>query len=97
MIRKRSKRGSSGGVREPLQVYLTTAEREQLDRLAQQAGLSRAEVLRRGLRSFAAEQQAGQSPMLRFMREYGDIPIPPDLGSRHDDYLFEAYNEPLEK
>lgn len=77
-------------------MYLSAAEREQLDRLAERTGLSRAEILRRGIKSFAAEQQADEAPMLRFIREYGDAPVPPDLGSRHDDYLFEAYNEPLE-
>lgn len=36
-------------VREPIQVYLSTAERERLDRVAERLGVSRSEVLRRGL------------------------------------------------
>ena len=40
-------------VREPIQVYLSTAEREQLDRVAGRMGVSRSEVLRRGLEEFA--------------------------------------------
>ena len=36
-------------VREPIQVYLSTAERERLDRVAKRMGVSRSEVLRRGL------------------------------------------------
>ena len=91
MPRKRGKAGSAHEVREPLQVYLTTGERETLDRLARQAGISRAEVLRRGLKSFAAEQQAEDSPMLRWIEKYGNIEVPPDLATRADDYLIEAY------
>ena len=40
-------------VREPIQVYLSTAERDQLDRLASRLGVSRSEVLRRGLETIA--------------------------------------------
>ena len=36
-------------IREPIQVYLSTAERERLDRVAKRLGVSRSEVLRRGL------------------------------------------------
>ena len=36
-------------VREPIQVYLTPEEREQLDRAARALGVSRSEVLRRGI------------------------------------------------
>lgn len=42
-----------GRVREPIQVYLTTAERERLDRVAKRLRVSRSEVLRRGLEEFA--------------------------------------------
>ena len=94
---KRRKAGPPREVREPLQVYLTTGERETLDRLARQAGISRAEVLRRGLKSFAAEQQAGDSPMLKLIDELASADLPADLARRHDDYLAEAYldtNEP---
>jgi Ribbon-helix-helix protein, copG family len=36
-------------VREPIQVYLTPDERAELDRAAHDMGLSRSEVLRRGI------------------------------------------------
>ncbi len=36
-------------VREPIQVYLTTAERTELDRAARDLGISRSEALRRGI------------------------------------------------
>jgi hypothetical protein len=40
-------------VREPIQVYLSTAERERLDRVARRMGVSCSEVLRRGLEEIA--------------------------------------------
>jgi hypothetical protein len=40
-------------VREPIQVYLSTTERESLDRVAARLGVSRSEVLRRGLEQLA--------------------------------------------
>ena len=36
-------------VREPIQVYLTAAERTELDRAARELGISRSEALRRGI------------------------------------------------
>jgi hypothetical protein len=47
-------------VREPIQVYLTPAERDVLDRCAAELGVSRSEVLRRGLRAIG--DPAGASP-----------------------------------
>jgi hypothetical protein len=82
-------------VREPIQVYLDRDERTILDRVAQQEGVSRAEVLRRGLRSYAAEQSAGKTPMLEFLEwvRQQDFDLPTDLSIRHDDYLAEAYRD----
>ncbi len=83
-------------VREPLQVYLDPDERGLLDRLARETGLSRAEILRRGLKSFAVEH-GGKSPMLEFMDSMQGIDFPADMGARHDDYLAEAYLDTHEK
>lgn len=47
-------------VREPIQVYLTPAERDVLDRCAAELGVSRSEVLRRGLRAIG--DPPGMSP-----------------------------------
>ena len=44
-------------VREPIQVYLSTSERERLDRLAAELGISRSEVLRKGLERFADRER----------------------------------------
>lgn len=86
MPRKPSRR-----VREPIQVYLDTDERALLDRVAAETGLSRAEVLRRGLRQYAADRPGTRSPMLEFMESLRDVEMPADLSERHDDYLAEAY------
>jgi len=82
-------------VREPIQVYLDADERALLDRVAAESGLSRAEVLRRGLRRYAVERSGWRSPMLDFidyMESRTDLKdVPADLSERHDDYLAEAY------
>lgn len=77
-------------VREPAQVYLATDDRDLLARLTQVTGLSKAEVLRRGLRSFAREQ-GGESPMLRFLEASAGGEWPSALAGDHDAALTEAY------
>ena len=96
MARPKPSRGfaSPKVVKEPIQVYLDRDDRAILDRAAAAAGLSRAEVLRRGLRSFAAQEQGGEGPMERFMRELAATPWPKgpsDLAINHDKYLAEIY------
>ncbi len=78
-------------VREPLQVYLDRDDRALLDRLAKETGLSRAEILRRGLRTFGAQEAQVPSPMLEFLESMKGTDLPPDIAERHDDYLAEAY------
>lgn len=46
-------------VREPIQVYLDAGERRQLEQLAKQMDVSRAEVLRRGLAAIRREATPG--------------------------------------
>jgi Ribbon-helix-helix protein, copG family len=78
-------------VREPIQVYLDPADRELLDAIAARSGLSRAEVLRRGIRRVGAEVLGGGDAALTFLDEMvaGGWPadMPDDVGERHDDYL----------
>ena len=77
-------------VREPVQVYLDTPDRSILERAALATGLAKAEVLRRGLRRFAAELLADESPALAFLNMASSaLPpnTPPDVAARHDDYL----------
>ena len=54
-------------MREPVQVYLTRDEKALLDRLSTETGVSRAELLRRGLRELAL-RHTGESPMLVYLR-----------------------------
>ena len=84
-------------VREPLQIYLTPDERALLDRVAQATGLSRAEVLRRGLKSFAVESGAVRSPLFDLILESKGDDWPADIATRHDDYLAAAYRDRHEK
>lgn len=86
----------STSVREPVQVYLAPDDRDLLSRLAEETGLSKAEILRRGVRSFAREQ-AGSSPMLRFLAETGGEGWPKAVAVDHDAALAEAYRAPARK
>ncbi len=81
-------------VREPLQVYLTGQERTLLDRVALHTGVSRAEVLRRGLQQISREALGAPHPGLAFldeMRAGWPADIPADVAERHDEYLAKAY------
>jgi hypothetical protein len=81
-------------VREPIQVYLTRHERALLDRVAAKAQLSRAEVLRNGLRRYGAEVLAEAHPVLEFLDTMADgwpASTPDDIAARHDEYLADAY------
>jgi hypothetical protein len=79
-------------VREPVQVYLDRADRSLLEELAEQTGLSRSEILRRGLRRVAREFLEDREPGAAFERligALGDNPsLPTDLAARHDAYLY---------
>jgi hypothetical protein len=81
-------------VREPIQVYLTRHDRALLDRVAAKAGLSRAEVLRNGLRRYGAEVLAEAHPILQFLDEMSDgwpETMPTDVAARHDEILADTY------
>lgn len=91
---KRSKRQST--VREPVQVYLDADDRDLLNRLAEEVGLSKAEILRRGMRSFAREQ-GGASPMLRFVTESAQGEWPEAVAEKHDEILAESYRASAKK
>jgi hypothetical protein len=86
---KRSPRGPAS-VREPVQVYLAPDDRDLLNRLVAETGLTKAEILRRGMRSFAREQ-SGTSPMLRFISESAQGEWPDDVSEKHDEILADAY------
>lgn len=55
-------------VREPIQVYLSTVERERLERLASSLGISRSEVLRRGLEALDQAERPGDAALADLVR-----------------------------
>lgn len=80
----------STSVREPVQVYMDAPDRSLLEQAAVASGLSRAEVLRRGLHRFAAELLADTSPALAFLESAAALAPndpTPDVAARHDDFL----------
>lgn len=87
---KRSKTGPRE-VREPIQVYLTADERSLLDEAARETGYSRAEILRRGLRSFLAHESSKGGPMLSFLDRLDAKAFPEGVAEHHDEHLVEAY------
>lgn len=55
-------------VREPIQVYLSSAERTLLDQLASRLGVSRSEVLRRGLDALGEAARPGDAALADLVR-----------------------------
>jgi len=82
---------SPKAVREPAQVYLASNDSELLARLALDTGLSKAEVMRQGIRSFSREQARANSPMLSFVVESSAGEWPENVAANHDDVLAESY------
>lgn len=89
-----SKRPKNNQVKEPVQVYLAESDRTLLDELANDAGVSRAEVLRQAIRRLAADRiidsRPGSSLDLIIGALGTDETIPTDLASRHHEYLYPA-------
>ena len=92
---KRS-RSPSSTVREPVQVYLAPDDRDLLARLSEETGLSKAEILRRGVRSFAREQHT-PSPMLRFATEAENTGWPTEVAKDHDEVLAASHRPASKK
>jgi hypothetical protein len=80
----------SARVREQVVVYLQKHDRELLERLADETGLSRTELFRRGLRQLAdqvlTEQKPGSS-LDYLIASAGESNFPADVAERHDYYL----------
>jgi hypothetical protein len=57
-------------VREPIQVYLTIQERAELDRASRELGISRSEVLRRGVEALRTRPLGG---LLRELAAEGTV------------------------
>jgi hypothetical protein len=86
-----NKRRARSQVSEPLQIYISTDERRMLDALAEETGLSRAEILRRGLKAFAAERAGEGGPMQELLLSLREAKWPTDIASHHDEHLARAY------
>ena len=93
----RDKKPQPSVVREPVQVYLDGDDSALLSRLAEESGLSKAEILRRGVRSYALEHGAErQSPMLRFLSTSAEG-WPRSVAADHDEHLADAYTARAKK
>jgi hypothetical protein len=79
-------------VREPVQVYLDERDRELLEALVERTSLSRAELVRRGLRRLSEELLTDGRPGRSLDLLIGALDaapdVPPDLAERHDEYLY---------
>jgi hypothetical protein len=78
-------------VREPVQVYLDERDRALLEQLAERTSLSRAELLRLGVRRLADEMLADTRPGASLDVLVGALDVadvPRDLAARHEDYLY---------
>jgi hypothetical protein len=89
-------------VTEPVQVYLTATDRRLLREVATAAGVSGAEVLRRGLRRMAGEILSDRNPAMRLLEEMNaaewPADMPTDAAVDHDRHLAElAYSKPPRK
>lgn len=84
-------------VREPLQIYMDSDERRLLDKLSESTGLSRAEILRQGLRQFATQQAGNDGPMETLMRRLREKPFAARIAADHDDELASAYIDKHQK
>lgn len=91
------KNPSKGSIREPLQIYMDSDERRLLDQLSESTGLSRAEVLRQGLRHFAMQRAGNDGPMETLMRRLRDKPFGPGVAASHDEELAAAYTDKHQK
>ena len=92
----KNSRRRPASVREPVQVYLGQDDRDLLNRLVAETGLTKAEILRQGMRSFAREQ-GGASPMLRFIAETAQGEWPEAVAAEHDELLAESYRRANKK
>ncbi len=84
-------------VREPVQVYLDSHDRGLLEALARHSALSRAELLRLGLRRLSEEMlthgHPGSSSDVLVGALDASLTVPTDLAARHDDYLYGEASE----
>ncbi|MCC6929832.1 MAG: hypothetical protein IT359_12700 [Gemmatimonadaceae bacterium] len=87
-------------VREPVQAYLETDDAELLASLAERLSVSKAEVIRQGIRRMAQELELAQRPGAGLSGLLGSLDVardvPPDLAARHDEYLYAEPSAPTQ-
>ena len=79
-------------VREQVVVYLDARDRELLERMAEETGLARTELFRRGLwrlaeETLGAERTPGSS-LAHLIATATEDGLPADVSERHDEYLY---------
>ena len=90
-------------VREPVQVYLAPPDRDRLAALAERFGLTKSEVLRRGLAALEREAtDAEQHPLMRLFRiadaeEDRGPPVDYDVVLEHDRAIAEHVERQIEE
>ncbi|MDP1860138.1 MAG: hypothetical protein Q8K82_15790 [Gemmatimonadaceae bacterium] len=80
-------------VREPAQTWLEAPDAELLGELSDLLEVSKAEVLRLGIRRLAADQRPGAAMSALLGALDGDAQVPRDLAERHDEYLYGSLSE----
>lgn len=89
---KTTKRIATKTVREPVQVYLDERDRALLEALSERSSLSRAELLRLGLRRLSDEMLSDRKLGASLDSLIGVLDgarnVPRDLAAKHDDYLY---------
>jgi len=78
--------------REPVQAYLDEPDTLLLQELSARTELSKAELIRRGIRRLAQDMALAGKPFAGLSALSGALDsapsIPKDLAARHDDYLY---------
>lgn len=79
-------------VREPVQAYLDAPDTALLEELSARTDLSKAELIRRGIRLLGRNLDIAGQPFASLNTLYGALDsvsdLPTDLAARHDDYLY---------
>ena len=78
-------------VREQVVVYLDAPDRALLEQMAEETGLARTELFRRGLRRLAAETLVENKPgssLSYLIATATNDDFPADVAARHDHYLY---------
>lgn len=81
----------SDRVREQVVVYLDARDRALLEALAEETGLPRTELFRRGLRRLAEDSKAGKrrgSALAHLIATAAEDAFPADVAAQHDEYLY---------